>query len=45
VVDNDDKIQEGVDFVAERSNKPLLVELKVDPEDLPPLNIQGSLMF
>jgi acetolactate synthase-1/2/3 large subunit len=45
VVDNDAKIQEGVDFVARRSDRPLLVELRVDPEDLPPLNIQGSLMF
>jgi acetolactate synthase-1/2/3 large subunit len=44
-VDNDAKIKEGVDFVARKSDKPLLVELRVDPEDLPPLNIQGSLMF
>ena len=44
-VDNDAKIQEGVDFIARRSDRPLLVELRVDPEDLPPLNIQGSLMF
>jgi len=45
VVDGDAKIQEGVDFVARKSSGPLLVELRVDPEDLPPLNIQGSLMF
>ena len=45
IVDSDAKIQDGVDFVTRRSGKPLLVELKVDPEDLPPLNIQGSLMF
>ena len=45
VVDNDSGIQEGVDFLARKSDKPLLVELRVDPEDLPPLNIQGSLMF
>ena len=45
IVDNDAKIQEGVDFVTRRSNKPLVIELRVDPEDLPPLNIQGSLMF
>ena len=45
VVDSDTKIQEGVDFVARKSDEPLLVELRVDPEDLPPLNIQGSLMF
>jgi acetolactate synthase-1/2/3 large subunit len=45
VVDSDAKIQQGVDFVTKRSDVPLLVELRVDPEDLPPLNIQGSLMF
>jgi acetolactate synthase I/II/III large subunit len=45
VVDSDTEIQEGVDFVARKSDEPLLVELRVDPEDLPPLNIQGSLMF
>jgi len=45
VVDNDAKIHQGLDFLARKSDKPLLVELRVDPEDLPPLNIQGSLMF
>lgn len=45
VVDSDSKIQEGVDFVMKPSDGPLLVELRVDPEDLPPLNVQGSLMF
>jgi acetolactate synthase-1/2/3 large subunit len=45
VVDSDSKIQEGVEFVTKKSDTPLLVELRVDPEDLPPLNIQGSLMF
>jgi acetolactate synthase-1/2/3 large subunit len=45
VVDDDAKIQEGVDFMTRRSDRPLLVELRVDREDLPPLNIQGSLMF
>jgi len=45
VVDDDAEVQEGVDFLVRKSDKPLLVELRVDPEDLPPLNIQGSLMF
>ena len=45
VVDSDEKIQTGVEFVMKKSDRPLLVELRIDPEDLPPLNIQGSLMF
>jgi acetolactate synthase-1/2/3 large subunit len=45
VVDSDDGVEEAVKFVTKKSTLPLLVELRVDPEDLPPLNIQGSLMF
>jgi len=45
VVDSNDRVQEGVKFLTKKSDLPLLLELKVDPEDLPPLNIQGSLMF
>ena len=45
VVDSDEKVQEGVEFLMTKSDVPVLVELRVDPEDLPPLNIQGSLMF
>jgi acetolactate synthase-1/2/3 large subunit len=42
---SDDEVDEGVKFARKKSDVPLLIELKVDPEDLPPLNIQGSLMF
>ncbi|HYA55604.1 MAG TPA: thiamine pyrophosphate-binding protein [Nitrososphaerales archaeon] len=45
VIDSDDEVREGVEFLSRESNLPLLVELRVDPEDLPPLNVQGSLMF
>jgi len=45
VVDSDQMVEEGVEFLTSKSELPLLVELRVDPEDLPPLNIQGSLMF
>jgi len=45
VVGSDDAVEEGVKFVMKRSNLPLLVDVRVDPEDLPPLNIQASLMF
>ena len=44
-VDSDQRIEEAVRFAAKRSELPLVVDLRVDPEDLPPLNIQGSLMF
>jgi acetolactate synthase-1/2/3 large subunit len=45
VVDSNEKIDEAVEFATGRSEGPRIVELKVDPEDLPPLNLQGSLMF
>jgi acetolactate synthase-1/2/3 large subunit len=45
MVDSDDGVEEAVKFVMRKSEVPLLLELRVDPEDLPPLNIQGSLMF
>jgi acetolactate synthase I/II/III large subunit len=45
MVDSDGKIEDAVRFVTKKSDVPLIVELRVDPEDLPPLNIQGSLMF
>jgi acetolactate synthase I/II/III large subunit len=44
-VDSDDKVQEAVEFVMRKSDVPVLVELRVDPEDLPPVNLMGSLMF
>ena len=44
-IDSDDMIGEAVGFVMEQSDTPLLLELRVDPEDLPPVNVQGSLMF
>jgi len=45
VIDSDEGVSEGVEFLTGVSDRPLLVELRVDPEDLPPLNVQGSLMF
>jgi len=45
VVDSNDKIDDGVKFATTPSDRPVLVELKIDPEDLPPLNLEGSLMF
>ena len=44
-VDSDLGAEDALKFVTRKSDVPLLVDLRVDPEDLPPLNIQGSLMF
>ena len=45
MIDSDERIDEAVRFIMKDSQLPLLLELRIDPEDLPPLNIQGSLMF
>lgn len=39
------QIPDAVRFLLKKTDRPLIVELKVDPEDLPPINPQGSLMF
>lgn len=44
-VDSEEKVAEAVRFLTAKSDGPRVVELKVDPEDLPPLNLEGSLMF
>jgi acetolactate synthase-1/2/3 large subunit len=45
IVRRSEQIDEGVSFLSRRSDTPLIVELTVDQEDLPPLNLEGSLMF
>ena len=42
---DDEQRDEAVEFLVAKSDVPAIVELRVDPEDLPPVNIQGSLMF
>jgi len=44
-IDSEDKVPMAVTFLTAKSEGPRVVELKVDPEDLPPLNLEGSLMF
>ena len=44
-IDSEDKVPMAVTFLTTKSEGPRVVELKVDPEDLPPLNLEGSLMF
>jgi acetolactate synthase I/II/III large subunit len=42
---NDDGIDSAVRFVLYHSELPRLLELKISPEDIPPLNIEASLRF
>lgn len=44
-VDSEAKIPMAMSFLTAKSDVPRVVELKVDPEDLPPLNLEASLMF
>ena len=44
-IDSNDEIQDAVRFITAKSDLPRVLELRVDPVDLPPVNIQGSLMF
>lgn len=44
-VDSEEKVAEAVSFLTAKGDGPRVVELKVDQEDLPPLNLEGSLMF
>lgn len=41
----DTQLEGAIQFLAKPSQLPLIADLRIDPEDLPPLNIQGSLMF
>jgi acetolactate synthase-1/2/3 large subunit len=45
VLNSNSQVDEGVKCVTRCSDVPLIVELKVDQEDLPPLNLEGSLLF
>lgn len=45
VVRSNAQVEEGVRFITRRSDLPLIVELKVDQDDLPPMNLEGTLMF
>jgi acetolactate synthase-1/2/3 large subunit len=42
-IDNDNKIEEGVNAITSSTNQPLLIELVIDPNDIPPFNIQQTL--
>ncbi len=44
-VNSNSQIPGAVEFLLRKTDRALIVELKVEPEDLPPVNLQGSLMF
>lgn len=45
VLSDDSRIDEAVNFLLEPRDKPCLLELQVDQEDLPPFNVGASLKF
>jgi acetolactate synthase-1/2/3 large subunit len=45
VLSEESKTDEAVSFLVEHRDKPCLLELKVDSEDLPPFNLEASLKF
>lgn len=42
-IDNDNKIEEGINAIISSPDQSLLIELVIDPNDIPPFNIQQSL--
>ncbi|MEM3326218.1 MAG: thiamine pyrophosphate-dependent enzyme, partial [Thermoproteus sp.] len=44
-ISSDDEIKRAVDFITRPSERPLLLEIKIHPDDLPPMNIEGALRF
>ncbi len=44
-VSSDDEIPSAVKYITEPSEKPKLLEIKIHPDDLPPMNIEATLKF
>ncbi|ABO07884.1 thiamine pyrophosphate-binding protein [Pyrobaculum calidifontis] len=44
-ISQDEEIEKAVNFITRPTDKPLLLELKIHPDDLPPMNIDGALRF
>lgn len=44
-LDSNDVIDEGIKFLRENSDIPTVLELMVDREDVPPFNVDASLLF
>ena len=45
VVRSDSEIDGAVDFILERADTPRLLELRISPDDLPPLNMEATQKF
>lgn len=45
VLSDDSKTSQAADFLLRQRKAPCLLELQVDPEDLPPFNVEASLKF
>lgn len=44
-IDSNERIEEGISFLKEKTERIKVVELKVDREDVPPFNVDSSLLF
>ncbi|MEM1598889.1 MAG: thiamine pyrophosphate-binding protein [Pyrobaculum sp.] len=44
-IQSDEEIEKAVKFITQPAEKPLLLELKIHPDDLPPMNIDWALKF
>jgi acetolactate synthase-1/2/3 large subunit len=45
VIRNDSEIDDAVDFILEQADTPRLLELRISPDDLPPLNMEATQKF
>lgn len=44
-ISSDDDIPKAVKFITEQSERPRLLEVKIHPDDFPPMNIEAALKF
>lgn len=44
-INSDAEIDKAIRFITEPSEKPKLLELKIHPDDMPPMNIEAALKF
>jgi acetolactate synthase-1/2/3 large subunit len=45
VIKSDSEIDGAVDFILEQADAPRLLELRISPDDLPPLNMEATQKF
>jgi acetolactate synthase-1/2/3 large subunit len=44
-ISSDEDIEEAVEFLMQKENKPAILELKINPDEMPPLNLEPSSRF